>query len=330
MDKKITNSFKPALGLKNRHLQTLYSSFFRKVNPIMMDVEKFELDDGDFIDCYWHNKPDITSNTPIVILFHGLTGSYKSPYIQGLMETLCKNGFNTVLMHFRGCANTMNRLPRSYHSGDTGDALEWIQYLKQNFSKAPLFAVGFSLGGNMLLKLLGELKDDSPFQAAVSISAPMQLDICADKMNSGFSLFYQNHLMKNLKIFLLKKYKQHDIKSLIGVDKRAVEKLVSFWEYDDIYTAPIHGFESASDYYKKSSSKQYLKSITTNTLVIHALDDPFMTAKILPNNDEISSDVKLEVYPNGGHVGFISGNFFRPVYWLEKRISDFFQESLNN
>ncbi len=326
MDKKTTHQFKPAFGLKNRHAQTLYSSFFRKVNPIKMDIQRFELKDGDFVDCYWHNKPNQNDKVPIVTLFHGLTGSYKSPYIQGLMDTLAHNGFATVLMHFRGCSEEMNRLPRSYHSGDTNDALEWIQHLKQSFTNAPLFAVGFSLGGNMLLKLLGELKDDSPFQAAISVSAPMQLDICADTMNSGFSLFYQRHLMKNLKISLKKKYKQHDMKSLIGIDENGVQNLVSFWEFDAIYTAPIHGFKSATDYYAKSSSKQYLNAITTNTLVIHSLDDPFMTPEVLPKTDELSANVRLEIYPHGGHVGFIGGTFLNPQYWLEKRIVNFFKK----
>ncbi len=325
MNKKDTHTFKPAFGLKNKHAQTLYSSFFRKIDPIPMDIEKFEFEDGDFVDCYWHNKPDKNTSIPIVTLFHGLTGSYKSPYIQGLMNSLAQNGFATVLMHFRGCSGRMNRLARSYHSGDTGDALKWIQHLKQNFKNSPLFAVGFSLGGNMLLKLLGEMRNNSPLQAAVSVSAPIQLDICANKMNSGFSLLYQKHLMKNLKKSLQEKYKLHDMKSLIGIEEGVVTKLRSFWEFDEVYTAPIHGFDSASDYYKKSSSKQYLKEITTNTLLIHSLDDPFMTPEVLPKDDDISSKVKLEIYPHGGHVAFISGTFLNPEYWLEKRIVNYFK-----
>ncbi len=175
----------------------------------------------------------------------------------------------------------------------------------------------------MLLKLLGEWSDSSPITAAVSVSAPMQLDVCADRMNSGFSRLYQNHLMKNLRDSLLKKYTHHPMHSLIGIDEKRVKKLRSFWEFDDVYTAPIHGFTSASEYYQKSSAKQFLKDITTNTLIIQALDDPFMTPEILPDKKELSSHVKIELSPHGGHVGFVSGSFIRPKYWLENRITDY-------
>jgi predicted alpha/beta-fold hydrolase len=116
------------------------------------------------------------------------------------------------------------------------------------------------------------------------------------------------------------------MKSLINLDKKDVKKLSTFWEFDDAYTAPIHGFASAQDYYTKSSSKQFLKHIKTNTLIIHSLDDPFTTPKILPKKDEISPSIKLEIYPSGGHVGFIDGTLLKPKYWLEERIVNYFNE----
>ena len=177
----------------------------------------------------------------------------------------------------------------------------------------------------MLLKLLGELKENNLIRKAVSISAPMQLDISANKMNKGFSKFYQAHLLKSLNLQLEKKYIQHDMKSLIKLKKDDIKNLKSFWQFDDAYTAPIHGFQSASHYYEKSSAKQYLKNIQTPSLIIHALDDPFMTPKILPSKEELSPSIILEVYQNGGHVGFISGNIFKPTYWLEKRVVNFFK-----
>ncbi len=315
--------FKAALGMKNRHVQTLYSSFFRKQKQLEVEVEKFILEDGDFLEAYWHKIKNPHANTPIVVLFHGLAGSHKSPYIKGLMRELSGAGFNSVLMHFRSCSGKMNNLPRSYHSGETGDAFYFIKSLKKQFPHAKIFGVGYSLGGNMLLKLLGEMKENSLLDGAVSVSAPMQLDICANVINSGFSKIYQNHLVKNLKESLIKKYSQHDMQSLLNFNQKDVKNIKTFWEFDGIYTAPIHGFESAQDYYTKCSSKQFLKDIQTPTLIIHSSDDPFMNTNIIPTDEEMSPKITLELYKNGGHVGFISGNIFKPEYWLETRIVNF-------
>jgi len=321
--------FKPAFGLKSRHAQTLFSTFFRKLPQAKMEMEHFELPDGDFLECFWDEKPKTETKTPIVTLFHGLEGSYKSPYIQGMMSALKKAGFSTVIMHFRGCSGKENRLPRSYHSGETGDAKAWIEHLQKQYPDAPLFAVGYSLGGNMLLKLVSEWRDSSPLKASVSVSAPMQLNICADQMNKGFSKIYQAHLVKHLNASLLKKYQEHPMQSLLSFEEKEIKNIKTFWDFDGVYTAPIHGFSSASDYYKRSSSKQYLKDIRQKTLIIHSLDDPFMTPDVIAKEDEISESVTMEIYPHGGHVGFISGSFFNPIYWLEKRIPQYFKDLRN-
>lgn len=218
----------------------------------------------------------------------------------------------------------MNRLPRSYHSGDTADAKAWLKLLQQRYPKRPLFAIGYSLGGNMLLKLLGEWANSSLLNAAVSVSAPLQLDSCATQMNQGFSKFYQYVLLKDLKRGLLNKYKKYDMKAMIGIGEQDVRQLNSFWKFDDVYTGPIHGFKSASDYYQQCSSKQFLKDITTQTLIIHALDDPFMPTDVLPDKNSLPPNVQLEVYESGGHLGFISNHVFKPQYWLENRIIHFF------
>ncbi len=317
--------FQPAFGLRNRHFQTLFPALFRKQSRPEIEIEQFELSDGDFVECFWHYKPHKGDNTPIVVLFHGLDGSYESSYIQGMMHALKRESFSSVLMHFRGCSGKTNRLPRSYHSGDTGDAKAWIESLVQRYPKSPLFAVGYSLGGNMLLKLLGEWGTSSPITAAVSVSAPIQLEVSADQMKRGFSKFYQYILMRGLKRTLLKKYGHHDMRSLIGIDEKGVKKLRNFWDFDDVYTGPIHGFGSAAEYYKKSSAKQFIKDITTNTLIIQALDDPFMTSGILPDKEAVSSNVRIECCPHGGHVGFVGGSFFKPKYWLESRIIHYFR-----
>ncbi|MCK5855474.1 MAG: hydrolase, partial [Sulfurovaceae bacterium] len=230
-------------------------------------------------------------------------------------------GFASVVMHFRGCYQEENLRPRAYHSGDTGDAKEWIEHLQKNYPKSKLHTVGFSLGGNMMLKLLGEWGTASPISSAVSISAPMQLNISADTIEKGFAKNYQEYLLKPLRATLIKKYQKFDIKKEIGIDTATVAKIKTIREFDERYTAVIHGFKSANDYYQKCSAKQFLKDITTPTLIIHSLDDPFMTPAILPKLDEMSSAIELEVLENGGHVGFVNGSLWRPTYWLDRRIT---------
>jgi predicted alpha/beta-fold hydrolase len=324
----VCKPFKPHYTFKNAHLQTLYASLFRQQPTPEVTKEIFELDDGDFVECFWHKKPQPQSSTPIVILFHGLEGSFESPYIKGIMNTLSKENIASVVMHFRGCSGKPNRLARAYHSGDTQDAYDYILHVKQHFSHAPLFGVGYSLGANVLLKLLGEKGDEVPLKAAVGVSAPMKLNVCANQMNRGFSKFYQWHLMRSLKPALIKKYRHHDMKALIGIDKEEINKLKDFWQYDDVYTSPIHGFKSATHYYNASSSAPFLKSITRPTLIIHAKDDPFMTPEVIPQKDDVSKSVTLDISQHGGHVGFIEGSFFRPKYWLESRIRSYIMRQM--
>jgi hypothetical protein len=312
--------FKPAFGLGNCHIQTVYSSLFRREKKLFFDKKIFSLSDGDFLECYWHHAEKKLDNSPIVVLFHGLAGSYKSPYIQGAIEALSKNGFDSVIMHFRGCTGNDNRLPRSYHSGDSGDALEFLKSIKNEFPKRALYAVGYSLGANMLLKLLGELKNNSLIEKAIAISPPMQLDACSARMNQGFSRYYQYRLIKDLNLALEKKYDKHDMEKLLGIKRDDIKNLKTFMDFDSAYTAPIHGFKSAQEYYTKSSSKQYLKDIKTDTLIIHSSDDPFMSQGVIPTEDELSESVTLKLTKKGGHVGFIGGTILKPRYWLEEEI----------
>jgi hypothetical protein len=177
----------------------------------------------------------------------------------------------------------------------------------------------------MLIKLLGEEENNTPLTSAVSVSAPMDLDITAKAINRGFSKLYQQHLLKPLKIELLKKFDKFDMESLIDIDKERVKKIKTIEEFDELYTAPINGFDSAKDYYSRCSAKQFLKDIAIPTLIIHALDDPFMTEEILPSKeDKVSSSVTFKLSKYGGHVGFVGGHCSNPTYWLEETIADYF------
>ena len=317
--------FNPPFPLNNRHLQTLYAPLFRKQPIPKIELERFALSDGDFLECYWYDvKPK--DERPIVILFHGLAGSFHSPYIQGLMRSLEKKNFASVLMHFRGCSGKPNLLPRSYHSGDTTDTKAWIEHLHKTYPSNPLYAVGYSIGGNVLLKYLGEEKENTPLKAAVSVSAPMDLAVCAEVISKGFAKNYEAHLLKLLRASLEKKFNTHDMSQLLKLKKEEIENIQTIEAFDEHYTAPIHGFKSAQDYYSQCSSKQFLKYITIPTHIIHALDDPFMDERILPDKEELSSSVTLELTKYGGHVGFITGSLFKPRYWLEERIVQYFLE----
>jgi len=322
-----TLPFVPAAGLGNPHLQTLFPPLFRHPKPPEVTVETFELSDGDFVDCYWHeNRRETAEDAPVVTLFHGLEGSFRSSYIRGMMHALAREGFVPVVMHFRGCSGRPNRLPRSYHSGDTADARAWLHALRQRYPKAPLLAAGYSLGGNMLLKLLGEEGAASPLQAAVAVSAPMQLALSADRIDRGFSKCYQAYLLRDLRRTLREKYRRFDMESLIGLPEAKVETLKTFRAFDDAYTAPIHGFASADDYYRRCSAQQYLQDIAVPTLILHALDDPFMPPEVLPDPKTLPHNVTLETSTHGGHVGFVGGTPLRPSYWLEERIIRFFRQ----
>jgi len=283
------------------------------------------LEDGDFVECFWHKTHKQTPTPSLVVFFHGLAGDYSSPYIQGNVKALSEAGFDTVVMHFRGCGTKPNTLPISYHSGKTDDPLAFVTHLRENTHYTKIYGVGFSLGANMLLKLLGESRKNSPFDKAVAISAPMQLDICADAINKGISRYYQYRLLKELKNSLDEKYEHFDMEKLLNYKRSDIAKIKTFWEFDEVYTAPIHGYASAQEYYTKCSSKQFLKDITTPTLIIHSKDDPFMTPEVIPNTKQISSSITLNITKKGGHVGFVEGSFFTPKYYLEEEIIGFFQ-----
>ena len=317
----IKSQFTPAPGLHNPHLQTLFPSLIYKRSGPDFIEQSIELDDGDFLDLAWTHKP--RANKPIVVLFHGLEGSSNSHYIKGLMASIQRTGWTGVLMHFRGCSARQNRLARSYHSGDTADAKYMLSWLQQQYPDSPLAAVGFSLGGNMLLKLLAELGTKSPLLAAVSVCAPLVLNDCALRLQSGFSRFYQKHLLNCLKSSLLEKAKYHDYSKLINLDIANLDQIKSFRTFDDLVTAPLNGFKDVDDYYKQCSSRQYLNQIKTPALIIHSLDDPFMTPDTAPEADELSDSVVLELSETGGHVGFVGGSLFKPEYWLDSRVPDF-------
>jgi hypothetical protein len=323
----IKTTFKPAWWLRNRHLQTLYPVLCRKIQVPALKRERLITPDNDFLDIDWCGEGD----KPLVILLHGLTGSSQSGYIKGLQHVLLTHNFRSVALNFRGCSGESNHSARSYHSGETEDIQFLYQVLRQREPETPFAAIGFSLGGNVLLKWLGEQGNKVSLFATIAVSVPLVLSTCATKLDYGFSKLYRANLLKELKEYISDK--QHHLEKLghsLEAEKIKqlgdLSKITSFWQYDEQVVAKLYGFKNAHDYYHRSSSRQFLKSITMPTLIIQAVDDPFMTAEVLPKIEELSKTVQLEITPAGGHVGFISGkNPFKPLYWLEKRIPEFLE-----
>lgn len=317
MNNKKHNHFKPAWWLPGSHLQTLWPIFRRK-KRFPIQNERLELLDGDFLDLGWVGE----GSGPIILILHGLNGSIQSHYVNGLLHAILKQGWRGVLMHFRGCSDEPNRLARSYHSGETNDLKTVIEVLLKRHPNVPLFVVGYSLGGNVLLKALGTREIHPLVKAAVAISVPFELAKTADYMCQGPSRFYQWYLVRELITQYQKKFKH--TRSLLNGDIRPFK---TFWEFDHHVTAPLHDFKDAADYYQKSSSRQYLKNIEIPTLIIHAKDDPFTDLSSLPELHEVSANVSLAFSRNGGHVGFVSGIYpWRPIYWLEQKILGFIAE----
>jgi uncharacterized protein len=319
----MNNQFKPAWWLSNSHLQTLWPQFCRAdIKNLTLERERFELADGDFIDLDWLGK---NRQGPLVLVLHGFEGSIDSHYAKGMLRTLEQQGWRGVFMHFRGCSGEPNRLPRGYHSGDTADLACIVKELHRREQRLELAAIGYSLGGNVLLKWLGETSDGYSLKAAIAISVPFELNKVARRIQQGFSKVYQWYFLKCLRERLFEKFEQ--VSPVI--DPAVIKKAHTLQDFDDSYTAPLHGFSNAEEYYAVSSSRQYLHAIQVPTLVVHAKDDPFMTIDTIPSQNELSPYILLEVSERGGHLGFIGGKYpWRPEYWLEERIPQFLQQYL--
>ena len=309
------SAFRPAWWLPGAHLQTLYPSLFRKRIIPRLERQRLELPDGDFIDIDW---TDAGSGLQVLVL-HGLEGSLESHYAGALLARLAQEGCHAGLMYFRGRSGEVNRLPRSYHSGDTADLDYAVRTLRTAHPHRKLAVIGFSLGGNVLLKWLGEQGCDAPVSTAIAISVPFDLDSAARQLERGLSRIYRNHLLTRLRQSLIAKSVLHKP----PLPLQELQRLRSFRAFDDAITAPLHGFAGVDDYYSRSSSGQFLHSICIPTLILQARDDPFLPADALPGESDLSPAVTLELAEHGGHVGFVTGRSpAAPVFWLEQRIAE--------
>ena len=318
----IQSRFSPAAWLTNRHAQTIYPSLpWATGKRPFLRRESLELPDGDTTAVDWMKtacRPP--ASAPLLVILHGLEGSAESSYARLLMQEAGERGWLSCVLNSRDCGDYRNRLPRRYHAGETTDIRYFLKTLPSHGYDGPVVAVGFSLGGNVLLKYLGESGHESPLMAAVAVSVPLDLQLSSDALNTGFSKLYQRYLLRNMKNSVIRKFDQYTA----AFNWSNAMNARTFAEFDDAVTAPLHGFAGKDDYYDRCSSGRFLKDIRKPTLIINSLDDPFMTPGAIPEPDKLSQSVSLELSDSGGHVGFVDGGTpWRPSYYLPQRTLGF-------
>ncbi|MBE0621211.1 MAG: alpha/beta fold hydrolase [Burkholderiales bacterium] len=304
--------------LRGGHAQTIYPALFLRGGLPRYRRERWDTPDGDFIDLDFLDAGP--AGAPRVALFHGLEGSSSSHYAVAMMRALERARWNGVVVHFRGCSGEPNRLPRAYHSGDAPEIGWIIARLAQ--AGAPLYAVGVSLGGNALLKWLGEsgAEPGAGLRAAAAVSAPLDLMAAGAALGQGLNLIYTRMFLATLR-----KKSLHKLERYPGLfDRERMLAARNLRQFDDVVTAPLHGFRDTDDYWTRASAKPVLAGVRLPTLLLNAKNDPFLPARHLPQPAEVSSLVSLEQPEEGGHVGFASDAFPGNLDWLPQRLLAFF------
>ncbi|MEF8754636.1 MAG: hydrolase [Accumulibacter sp.] len=310
-------------------MQTLYPLLIRP-DPIPYQRQRWETPDGDFIDLDWLVTAGGVTATEearsLLVVFHGLEGSSNSHYVLALLAAAAAIGWAAVAVNFRGCSGESNRLPRAYHSGDS-DEIDWILHrLRTTFPQQQHYAAGVSLGGNALLKWLGERGSAAGccLQAAAAISAPVDLAACGHHLAHGVNRVYTRHFLHSLKRNAAAKLRRYP-----GLfDERRMRSARNLYEFDDVVTAPLHGFAGADDYWRRASSKPLLGGIRLPTLLLNAVNDPFLPPRALPAANEVAGSVRIDFPRQGGHVGFVTGNPPGQLVWLPQRVLHYFQHEV--
>ena len=322
-----TLPYAPAWWIPGPHLRTLWGKFLRRHVAIPTRSVRWDTPDGDFLELV---RLDARDASPRILILHGLEGGSRSHYARGLMAEAARRGWGADLLIFRSCGSEINRTPRFYHSGETGDLALALDRIANEFPESPLFVAGVSLGGNVVLKFLGERGDEAPSRivAAAAVSVPYDLARSSRRIGRGFSRVYQAHFLRSLQRKAALKHATFPDRLPAAARSRAR----TLYEFDDVVTAPLHGFASAEDYYSKSSAIGWLSGITVPTLLLSAKDDPFLPEEVLGEVESIAKDVPalhVEFVDRGGHVGFIGGRVpWRPFYYAERRLGDFFARQL--
>jgi predicted alpha/beta-fold hydrolase len=304
------------------HAQTIWPSRLRRP-AVPLRRERIELPDGDFWDFDWLAAP-AREAAPLVVLFHGLEGSIDSHYARAFLAHLARVGWRGVVPHFRGCSGEQNRLPRAYHSGDHEEVGAMLDAVRARIDPGiALYAVGISLGGSALLNWLGRAGSaaTTTLRAAAAVSTPLDLTAAGIAIGRGANRIYTHYFLRTLKPKALAMARRFPG----TLDPKRIRRARSLWAFDEAVTAPLHGFAGADDYWSRASSKPWLSAIAVPTLVLNALNDPFIPAASLPRPGDASPAVRLEQPPHGGHVGFAVGPAPGRLDWLPRRILHFFE-----
>lgn len=320
----IPSSFSAPWWLRNCHVQTVLPLAFKTRNNIPYQLQRLALPDGDYVDVFWcepsHQRPE--AKQPVAIVMHGMGGCFASHYVPGTIRALLKRGYRVAFLHARGCSGEPNRLPVTFHAADTSELNHLVNFIHKKFPAAPVVAVGFSLGGSILLKWLGERAAAASISAAVAVCVPFELAITADAINQGFARLYQLYLLQRLKELAIAKLAVHPA----PLNAKQIKDVKTLRDYDHRMTAKINGFASVDDYYATASSRQYLGTITVPTLILNAADDPFVPPASVPTEQELSDSVMLELPPHGGHVGFLRAASPTMPRYFDERIPAYFGE----
>jgi uncharacterized protein len=314
--------YTPAWWIPGGHLQTLWGKIFRRQSAAPTTVERWDTPDGDFLELHrLHAEP----GAPRVLLLHGLEGTVRSHYAQGLLNEVARRGWGADLLIFRSCGSEMNRARRFYHSGETTDTAFVLEQISREFPDSPLALAGVSLGGNVLLKFLGERGNDLPTQlkAAAAISVPFDLSRSSRRINRGLSKLYQRFFINSLR----RKAQEKAARFPDLAPVARIAALRTLEDFDNLITGPLHGFRDAQDYYERSSSLPWLERIRLNTLLLSAADDPMLPPQVLDEVREVAKRnpaLHLEFVNHGGHAGFIAGSApWRPFYYAEYSVCEF-------
>ena len=318
--------YQPPFWLFNGHLQTLWPVWKTlRLPPILWPRERWETPDGDFIDVDCISEGD--TNSPVVVLFHGLEGNSQSHYARTMASTLRQIGWTGFVPHFRGCSGELNRLPRAYHSGDSVE-IDWIlRCFRARYSDRILCAAGVSLGGNALMKWLGEQRAMARMviNAAAAVSPPMDVAACGAWLDHGTNQkIYTQHFLRTMK--QQSEARLQRFPKLFDAER--MRRASTLREFDDTVTAPLHGFASVDDYWQQASALPFLNGIDLPTLLLMPRNDPFLPDNCYPKPIQCSPTVTLETPVSGGHVGFSGGQGVHRDLWLPTRIINFFAQSL--
>jgi predicted alpha/beta-fold hydrolase len=321
-----TRDFRPAPWAPGPHFQTLGARVLRPSDSPFVRRERLTTPDEDFLDLDWTADPG--PDAPVVLVMHGLEGSAQRRYMRNVCREINRAGMLAVALNFRGCSGEPNKAPHYYHSGKTDDPELVLTTLRERFPGRRVGALGFSLGGNVLLKLLGERSDGGRglVDAAVAISVPYDLAAGCDLLErSLMGRFYSSYFLRSLQSKL--RLKDQVLRKI--VDLEAAIRARTIREFDDRVTALLHGFGSAAEYYADSSSIRYLEGVLVPTLMLHAVDDPFLPADFIPDDEAgANPHLHLALQPLGGHVGFLEGSPRNPSFWAEEEGARFLAELL--